>query len=161
MTDELEKNVGGAIRPMWNRLEPPWPHTHYVWDSDETCPLGWVPVCRRCEQGPLAGEDEALGVCHECFLALPALDADRVVVIDETHVHTEETLQEGLRRDRAVSDIGGYGVWHAEDEEWIGFGASSGLAAELIPPGPGYEHLSLRPVYVRIEDAEIDRGIDQ
>lgn len=48
--------------------------------------------------------------------------------------------------------IHGWGVWHGEDREWIGFGATNGLAAELIPDRPGYEHLSLRPVVARIAE---------
>lgn len=48
--------------------------------------------------------------------------------------------------------IYGWGVWHSEDEEWIGFAATNGLAAELIPQGPDYEHLSLRPAVARINE---------
>jgi hypothetical protein len=40
----------------------------------------------------------------------------------------------------------GWGVWHSGDREWIGFGATNAIAAELIPEGPGYAHLQLRPV---------------
>lgn len=58
---------------------------------------------------------------------------------------------------RQGEPIGGWGVWHADDEEWIGFGATNGIAAELIPVGPDYEHLSLRPVFVYIEEAGDDR----
>lgn len=48
------------------------------------------------------------------------------------------------------AEVYGWGVWHRDDEEWIGFGATNGLAAELIPQGPGYEHLVLQPVVVHI-----------
>lgn len=56
---------------------------------------------------------------------------------------------------RKVSEeLGGWGVWHADDEAWIGFGATNGVAAELIPEGPDYAHLSLRPVFARITPAD-------
>jgi hypothetical protein len=55
----------------------------------------------------------------------------------------------------AETTIGGWGVWHTGDEEWIGFGATNGLAAEMIPEG--YDHLALRPVFVQIEEADSDR----
>lgn len=61
-----------AMAATWTHSEPPSPHTHYVWDASEDCPLGWVPVCRRCGNGPLTGDDEALGVCSGC-------DQDRVL----------------------------------------------------------------------------------
>jgi hypothetical protein len=53
----------------------------------------------------------------------------------------------------------GWGVWHSEDKAWVGFGATNGVAAELIPEGPGYGHLWLRPGVAHIvadvqEDSE-------
>jgi hypothetical protein len=46
--------------------------------------------------------------------------------------------------------IHGWGVWHSEDREWIGFAATNGLAAEMVPDGPDYEHLFLRPAVAHI-----------
>jgi hypothetical protein len=74
--------------------------------------------------------------------------ASRVVVAQRRLM--EAALTALVRVTRGTS-VHGWGVWHAEDEEWIGFGASSGLAAEMVPEG--YDHLALRPVLARIEVA--------
>lgn len=62
----VERNPNTNPRITWNRPEPPTRFTHYVWDDDETCPLGWVPVCRKCDNGPLTGDEEMAGVCSDC-----------------------------------------------------------------------------------------------
>lgn len=46
----------------------------------------------------------------------------------------------------ASGPLSGWGVWHTEDEEWIGWGATR----MVIPDGPLYGHLQLRPARARI-----------
>lgn len=52
--------------------------------------------------------------------------------------------------------IHGWGVWHDEDREWIGFGVTNSIAFELIPPGPLYEHLLVRRAVALIVSEEGD-----
>lgn len=91
---------------------------------------------------------------HKMGSALHAasdLDAYREVV-DDVDDATRRALQAlRPRTDARQGDaVHGWGVWHDEDEEWIGFGATNGIAAELIPDGAQYAHLSLRPAVAHI-----------
>jgi hypothetical protein len=69
-TDPVSEPISPPV--VWTRDEPPAPYTHYVWDNDEDCPLGWIAVCRSCGNGPLSDDEEGLGTCGRCTLPFGA-----------------------------------------------------------------------------------------
>lgn len=79
--------IRGVLRAnpeaAWTRTELPCPHTHYVWDNDEACPLGWIAVCRDCGDGPLVGEDEMAGRCPPCAAKARILEIERLPATPE------------------------------------------------------------------------------
>jgi hypothetical protein len=103
------------------------------------CIERWAPCCERCEHSIIGEEGSEPERSHRPGRAAPS-PADGSELADD-----EGGTAAGRRQ------LAGWGVWHADDEEWIGFGVTSGLAAEMIPDD--YEHLVLRPVVVRIEES--------
>lgn len=65
-----------------------------------------------------------------------------------------DQLRAAAERDGRRNAIPGWGVWHADDEEWIGWAASRKLATNLIPDSPEYEHLKIREATALIVDVD-------
>lgn len=57
---------------------------------------------------------------------------------------------------QVVEPIPGWGVWHAEDEEWIGWGATRVIAAEIVPYPAAAEWLHVKRTLIAINEVPDD-----
>jgi hypothetical protein len=113
-------------------------------------------IVARTSEALHRGEDETMD--------LPALAALRMASRDELTEQIVESdgriraLQQELwARDTQNPVLHGWGVWHAEDEEWVWWGATFMLATDQVPEGPEYRHLRVLPadaVIVSTDDSD-------
>lgn len=81
------------------------------------------------------------------MLVVSLLDEREQLLQDRPELREPQHEPDHLEQD-------GWGVWHADDGEWLGFSTDIGIVAEMVPED--YDHLQIYPVTVTIHpDTEL------